>query len=179
MKSLRMISISALLVGWIAAGACSTEVLVEGVIPGAEDVLSLTVTPEGDTVQIGGTIPLSVYVEMENGAEPPPVIWVSLAPGVAAVTSTGTVTGLAAGTGYVRAQVGAFRDSAQVWVESVDGEPPPPPPPPGTLAGHYVTPGGSSSGDGTAANPWNLATALAGAGGRIRPGDTVWVRGGQ
>jgi hypothetical protein len=43
---------------------------------------------------------------------------------------------------------------------------------------HYVSPSGSSSGDGTLAHPWDLATALAGGGGRIAPGDTVWLRGG-
>ncbi len=52
------------------------------------------------------------------------------------------------------------------------------PPPPGTHAGYYVTPGGSSSGTGTSAQPWDLATALAGGGGTVQPGDTVWLRGG-
>ena len=45
---------------------------------------------------------------------------------------------------------------------------------------HYVSPSGSSAGDGTLARPWDLATALGrgGAGGRIAPGDTIWLRGG-
>jgi hypothetical protein len=43
---------------------------------------------------------------------------------------------------------------------------------------HYVSPSGSRTGDGTTARPWDLATALAGGGGRIAPGDTVWLRGG-
>src|SRR5256885_6764862 len=43
---------------------------------------------------------------------------------------------------------------------------------------HYVSPSGSSAADGTRARPWDLATALAGAGGRIAPGDTIWLRGG-
>jgi hypothetical protein len=58
-------------------------------------------------------------------------------------------------------------------------------PPPQTPAlsitahkGYYVAPGGTSANDGSAARPWNLPTAFAGAGGRIKPGDTVWVRGG-
>src|SRR5205807_374322 len=44
----------------------------------------------------------------------------------------------------------------------------------------YVSPSGSSAGDGTLARPWDLATALGrgGAGGRIAPGDTIWLRGG-
>jgi hypothetical protein len=48
----------------------------------------------------------------------------------------------------------------------------------GTHAGFYVALGGTSSNDGSAGKPWNLPTALSGAGGRIKPGDTVWVRGG-
>src|SRR2546430_16404826 len=45
---------------------------------------------------------------------------------------------------------------------------------------HYVSPSGSSAGDGTLARPWDLATALGGggAGGRVAPGDTIWLRGG-
>lgn len=52
-------------------------------------------------------------------------------------------------------------------------------PPLGTRAGHYVTAGGSSSGTGTADQPWDLQTALDGGGGRILPGDTVWLRAGM
>jgi len=52
------------------------------------------------------------------------------------------------------------------------------PPPLIPPVGHYVTPGGSSSGDGTAARPWDLVTGLAGASGQVGPGDTVWLRAG-
>lgn len=53
-------------------------------------------------------------------------------------------------------------------------------------AGHAVqsfyvapVPHGSPSGNGTAGRPWDLATALGGAGGRISAGDTVWLTGGR
>jgi len=55
---------------------------------------------------------------------------------------------------------------------------PPAPPPPGTHVGWYVTTNGTSSGDGTNAAPWDLATALNGGNGSIRVGDTVWLRQG-
>jgi hypothetical protein len=55
---------------------------------------------------------------------------------------------------------------------------PPPPPPPSERVGYYVSPQGTSAGDGTKSNPWSLTTALAGAGGRIHAGDTVWMRAG-
>jgi hypothetical protein len=44
---------------------------------------------------------------------------------------------------------------------------------------HFVAPSGQRSGDGTRARPWDLATALAGANGRVQPGDTVWLLGGR
>lgn len=43
---------------------------------------------------------------------------------------------------------------------------------------HYVSPSAESGGDGSAARPWTLAEALAGAGARVHPGDTIWLRGG-
>jgi hypothetical protein len=43
----------------------------------------------------------------------------------------------------------------------------------------YVSPAGSVTGAGTLADPWPLAFAFAGADGFIRPGDTVWLRGGS
>ncbi|HWC73197.1 MAG TPA: right-handed parallel beta-helix repeat-containing protein [Gemmatimonadales bacterium] len=56
--------------------------------------------------------------------------------------------------------------------------PPPPPPPPPAHSGWHVSPSGSSSAKGTADQPWSLSYALGGAGGRIQPGDTVWMHGG-
>jgi hypothetical protein len=53
-----------------------------------------------------------------------------------------------------------------------------PPPPTGTHGGWYVAPNGSSGGSGSATAPWDLTTAFSGAGGRIHPGDTVWLRAG-
>lgn len=49
----------------------------------------------------------------------------------------------------------------------------------GPGASHYVTPQGGPRGDGTRQRPWDLATALRGGAGRIRPGDTVWLGGGR
>jgi len=43
---------------------------------------------------------------------------------------------------------------------------------------HYVSPSGSSAGDGTMARPWDLTTGLAGGRGRVAPRDTIWLRGG-
>ena len=45
-------------------------------------------------------------------------------------------------------------------------------------AGYYVSPSGSNGADGSSAHPWDFAFALAGANGRVQPGDTVWLRDG-
>lgn len=42
----------------------------------------------------------------------------------------------------------------------------------------YVSPNGSPSGDGSAANPWDLQTAL-NQPSTVKPGDTIWVHGGM
>lgn len=44
---------------------------------------------------------------------------------------------------------------------------------------YYAAPAGTSAGDGSRARPWDIQTALMGAGGRIQPGDTLWLRGGR
>jgi hypothetical protein len=43
---------------------------------------------------------------------------------------------------------------------------------------YYAAADGSASGDGSLENPWDLESALAGANGVIRGGDTIWLRGG-
>jgi hypothetical protein len=43
--------------------------------------------------------------------------------------------------------------------------------------GYFVTVNGSQTGDGSAAYPWDLATALAQPG-IVQPGDTIWIHGG-
>ena len=49
------------------------------------------------------------------------------------------------------------------------------------LAGYYAAPTGSASGNGSLDRPWDLQTALQkgnGAARVVRPGDTIWLRGG-
>src|SRR5262249_5954380 len=42
----------------------------------------------------------------------------------------------------------------------------------------YVSPSGSASGDGSIVNPWDINTAFRSKVSTVRPGDTVWLRGG-
>jgi hypothetical protein len=52
-------------------------------------------------------------------------------------------------------------------------------PQPRAVAAWHVGPTGTATAAGTATAPWSLVHALAGAAGRIRPGDTVWIHGGR
>lgn len=68
--------------------------------------------------------------------------------------------------------------SALIWWATSLLAPGAPTPP---VQSYYVAPAprGTPSGRGTSERPWDLATALAGAGGRIQPGDTVWLTQGR
>src|SRR5947208_5919818 len=48
---------------------------------------------------------------------------------------------------------------------------------PAAATDFFVSTSGSPTGDGSLANPWDLATALAGPA-SVLPGDTIWLRGG-
>ncbi|HEY9426848.1 MAG TPA: hypothetical protein VIR34_06815 [Gemmatimonadaceae bacterium] len=52
------------------------------------------------------------------------------------------------------------------------------PPQPHGARSFFASPSGTTRSAGTIADPWDLPTALSGAGGRIQPGDTLWLLGG-
>src|SRR5258706_10436202 len=52
------------------------------------------------------------------------------------------------------------------------------PPPARPRTGLYVDVAGSSEGSGAPDSPWDIWTAFRGAGGRVQPGDTIWLRAG-
>jgi hypothetical protein len=137
--------------------------------PPPAPVGSVTVTPGTAGLTAGDTIRLSA--EVKDGAGNPltgrAVTWSTSSAGVATVSTTGLVTGVAAGPATITAASEGQTGSATVSVTA-----------PPTRAGYYVGPTGSSGGDGSRDRPWDLATALAGAGGRIAAGDTVWLRNG-
>jgi hypothetical protein len=87
---------------------------------------------------------------------------------VGTVSLGGLVSGIAVGSTTVTATSEGKSGTSVVTV--ID--------PTAVRAGFYVATTGSSGGDGSISRPWNLATALAGAGGRVSAGDTVWIRGG-
>lgn len=139
-------------------------------------IVALDVAPSLDTLFVGAAQQFAATARDAGGTaiDGQRITWRSSDTAVAAVSALGVVAARAAGTAWVVALAGTVRDSARVVVAAPAPEQPAPEP----VAGWFVTPGGSSGGDGSLARPWNLATALSGAGGRIQPGDTVWLRGG-
>jgi parallel beta-helix repeat protein len=146
--------------------------------PIAPAVASVTISPDSASAGVGATAQFRATARDASGAEVSgqTVIWTSTDNTVATVSASGLATGIKAGTVRVIADVGGARDSATLVVDGSIG----PTLPADTVprAGHYVAPNGTSSGAGTRESPWSLTYALGGAGGKIEPGDTVWVRGG-
>jgi hypothetical protein len=171
------VSASGLVTG-VAAGTATLTATSEGksgtatvtvtVVP----VASVAVTPSSASVQAGQTVQLTATPKDANGnaLTGRTVAWATSNAAVATVSASGLVTGVVAGTATITATSEGKSGSAAITVSVA------PPPPP--HSGYYVATNGTSGGDGSASQPWALSYALGGAGGRIQPGDTVWVRGG-
>ncbi len=111
--------------------------------------------------------------------------WLSLSQnsgsGTANVSVSVNTAGLPAGT-YTDvvnvAATGATNSPNRVNVSvTISAPTAPPPPPPTSGNSFYTSTSGSGSGDGSISRPWDLQTALNHPS-AVRPGDTIWVRGG-
>jgi uncharacterized protein YjdB len=148
-----------------AGKADSAKVLVTLAAPA---VASITVSPTTASVLKGSALQLGATAKDASGnVLPAPITWASSNGTVATVSGSGQVSGVAAGTATISATSGGKSGSAAVTVTVAS-----------VHKGWYAAPNGSSSGAGTMSSPWSLATALAGAGGKVQPGDTIWLRGG-
>jgi parallel beta-helix repeat protein len=161
------------LIGWaaLAAGACGDELTdppsAGSLVPAAA---SLVLTPSVGSGAVGSSLRFTATLNDSAGHElpTPSIAWESFDPAVATVDRAGLVRALAPGTARIAATSGPLGDTATVTVT----------PSPTALSGYYVAADGTASGDGSRARPWDLATALAGANGRIVAGDQIWLRGG-
>jgi hypothetical protein len=91
----------------------------------------VVVTPDtGALATTTGTLQLTVDA-IPTGAPLGTVVWSSSATGVATVSNTGLVTGVAAGTATITAQAGSFSDTCAITVPA----PPAPPAPTGGTGG--------------------------------------------
>src|SRR6266566_7547050 len=101
-------------------------------------VMSIGISPQTYTLQVGDSVQLTATVVTSNGRPPRNVSWTSSAAPIASVSSSGMVRGRAAGTARVYAASGSKKDSAVVTVTSST----PPPPVPVSLV--TVTPASTS-----------------------------------
>lgn len=141
-------------------------------------VASVAVSPGSASAEVGESQQFSATARDASGKTMGDAVftWKSTNTSVATVTSSGLASARAAGAALIIATSGAFADTARFTVTAppvdevvVPGAP---------TSGYFVSPSGRSGNSGTMSSPWDLATALSGAGGKIRPGDTIWVRGG-
>jgi len=147
-------------------GQSGTSVITVTIVP----VSTVTVTPSPASVNVGSTVQLSVVTKDSAGnvLSGRAVMWSSSVVGIGTVSTSGLVSGIAVGSTTITATSEGKSGTSVVTVND----------PSSVRAGKYVSPTGSSSGDGSVNQPWDLRTALSGAGGRVRAGDTVWIRGG-
>ena len=147
-------------------GKSATATITVTLVP----VASVAVTPASVSLLVNATQQLSAVTKDSAGnvLTGRSVTWASNATGVASVSASGLVTGVAAGSATVTATSEGQSGTTTVTVTASSG----------THAGWYASPGGSSGGDGSATRPWDLQTALNGGNGRVQPGDTIWLRNG-
>ena len=127
---------------------------------------TVTVTPPRDSLLVGDTISFTATIHDANGNPvAAQVAWGTVATALASIVTTGTQTGRVTanhpGQTTVVATYGGTAGTATVVV-----------------AGWFVSPSGSSIGDGSR-RPWDLQTALNGGNGAVQPGDTIWLRAGR
>jgi len=166
-----------------AAAAAATYLV--SVIWGDARTTGVIVMPETAAMKTGDTLDLLSQVVFSSGAR----VNVRVSPSwTVSDTSLGRVVSgrfiaKRAGVAKVTAKVGSVSDFATVTITGTPAPAPSPAPSPspaptpGELKGHIVSPTGTSSGDGTAAKPWDLRTALSHPS-KVKAGDTIFVRGG-
>jgi uncharacterized protein YjdB len=132
-------------------------------------VASVVVSPATASVSVGATVPLTATPQDASGAplSGRVVTWASGTPAVATVDASGRVTGVTLGSALITATSEGKSGSATITVTAAVPH-----------SGWYASPAGTSAGAGNIASPWDLPTALNGGGGKVQPGDTIWLRGG-
>jgi Concanavalin A-like lectin/glucanases superfamily/Chitobiase/beta-hexosaminidase C-terminal domain/Viral BACON domain len=158
--------------------------------PPTKPVLSVTPQTLAFNAQIGSGNPAQQSVNVNNSgggtltwtaaADQP---WIGISSSANAVAVQANVNGLAAGNygGTLTISAPGATPASQTvrvsLVVSTTPPPPPPPPPPPNGGQHFAAPNGSSSGNGSINQPWDLQTALNHPS-AVKPGDVIWLRGG-
>jgi hypothetical protein len=146
-------------------GKSTTSTITVTLVP----VASVAVTPAATTITAGSSQQLSAVTldAAGNTLTGRVVTWVSSNTLIATVSGGGIVTGQATGSATITATSESKTAASAITVTPMTG----------THVGHYVAQSGSPNGDGTAARPWDLQTAL-NQPAAVHPGDTIWLRGG-
>ena len=113
-----------------AAVGGKSDAATVAVSPGA--VNTITVSPPSGSVQAGNTMQLAAQASDVAGNSVTGVsfTWTSSSTSIATTSSSGLVTGVAAGSANVTAAAAGHSDVAAITVTAVTAPPPPPPPPP-------------------------------------------------
>lgn len=165
------------LVCGFALFGCNTD----GAIGAKARVVRLVVLPDSVTIDSTQSVQFQVYgltAADDTVAVEGAVSWSTSNTAVASISSNGLARAKGEGNVTIMATNNGKSATARVVVTAESQPPPPPPPPPAEHVGWHVAPNGSSSASGSRSQPWSLSYALAGAGGQIEPGDTVWLHDG-
>ncbi|MEZ4417615.1 MAG: choice-of-anchor D domain-containing protein [Gemmatimonadota bacterium] len=108
---------------WSALAVTALALGCDAVTVQAPLVVSVEVVPASVTLAVGESRQLQAVVRDEDGSplSASSIDWSSTAPGVAAVSASGTVSGIAVGAATIQARVGGVTGSAQVTVSSAAG----------------------------------------------------------
>jgi len=192
MRVLRIVVASSVTV----AAACADpvaprrETIPATLAPAAIKYPLVKITPAIDSLQIGASAQLLAKLSNRSRTWTGTSIrWTSSDTTVLKIVATATpagaagrVTAVKAGRAVITARTNSATTGTLTIVVPGSGSAPPsevpaPPDPGKPSGGFFVAPDGSSRGDGSAARPWDLATALSHPG-TVQPGDTIWLRGG-
>lgn len=105
-----------LITGCIAALLLVACEQVEEVVPGVQEVSSISVTPELLELLPGETVQLSLDIQPEGAAKDASISWESDDDNVVTVSQDGYVTGMSVGETVVRVYVNDLTDSSKVVV---------------------------------------------------------------
>lgn len=102
---------------------------------------SVTVAPTTASVASGSTVQLTATARSRRGyvIVNPVFIWTSANAAVASVSSTGLVTGVAAGSAVITVARNGVKATTTITVTGGVTPPPPPPPPPTTTSSRWVS----------------------------------------
>jgi hypothetical protein len=174
----------------VNAGAAGTKTIAVSLAVTAAPTMSLTAAPNAVTLSAtAGSNPGSTAVGLSVSGTPTWTAaktqpWLTLSQtsgsGAATIAVGATASAMAAGTytDIITITSNAPNSPSTVAVTLNVTAATAAPALPSNGSNWFVSPSGSASGDGTINNPWDIVTAF-NQPASVRPGDTIWLRGGK